>query len=189
MDHSHRSLEVEETALAIRRSVTVRRPPIAQHRFWKSPIVKLWFSTKDLKQKRTRRNPAFHAGVCCRSGSAHTGPISTRDSLLRLLAPQTIQLTSAALFALLGQQKRPRPTDLSWASSLRQHFGVDPLIDSQGQPYAPGSRLKPLRRASLRLLCNSYVSRIAQLHHPTFLQLSLKGAGFFLGSTAIPPEI
>lgn len=49
-----------------------------------------------------------------------------------LLAPRSKGRTSAALFALLGQKKRPRPPWLSWANSLRKHFGVDPLVDSNG---------------------------------------------------------
>jgi S-formylglutathione hydrolase FrmB len=43
-----------------------------------------------------------------------------------LLAPSTKRMTSAALFALLGQIKRPRPQRLSWRNSLRKYFGVDP---------------------------------------------------------------
>jgi hypothetical protein len=36
-------------------------------------------------------------------------------------------------FALVGQDKRPRPRRLSWQASLQKYFGVDPLIDSHGQ--------------------------------------------------------
>jgi hypothetical protein len=50
-----------------------------------------------------------------------------------LLAPGSKHQTSAALFTLLGQEKRPRPSRLSWANSLRKHFGVDPLVDSGGR--------------------------------------------------------
>ena len=50
-----------------------------------------------------------------------------------LLAPGSKRQTCAALFALLGQEKRPRPSRLSWENSLRKHFGVDPLVDSGGR--------------------------------------------------------
>jgi len=50
-----------------------------------------------------------------------------------LLAPSSNTRTSAAVFALLGQQKRPRPRRLSWPFLLRRDFGVDPLIDGHGQ--------------------------------------------------------
>jgi hypothetical protein len=39
-----------------------------------------------------------------------------------LLAPRTQRTTSAALFLLLGQEKRPRPQRLSWRNSLRKLF-------------------------------------------------------------------
>src|SRR5439155_10543244 len=63
-----------------------------------------------------------------------------------LLAPGSRARTSAAVFALLGQQKRPRPRRLSWAYSLRRDFGVDPLIDRGGQPMHWVGRLSPRRR-------------------------------------------
>jgi hypothetical protein len=50
-----------------------------------------------------------------------------------LLAPRRKGRTYAALFALLGQVKRPRLPRLSWANSLQKHFGVDPLVDSEGR--------------------------------------------------------
>jgi hypothetical protein len=49
-----------------------------------------------------------------------------------LLAPRTKRATSAAVFALLGQQPRPKPPRQRWAASLKKHFGVDPLIDAFG---------------------------------------------------------
>ena len=61
-----------------------------------------------------------------------------------LLAPSRKAQTSAALFALLGQEKRPRPPRLSWANSLRKHFGVDPLVDSEGRTMHWKGRLSPV---------------------------------------------
>jgi hypothetical protein len=126
----------------------VRRPPIAQHRFLEITDREVVFSTKDLKQKRTVETrlstQEFVAALAQHIPDRYQHAIR----YFGLLAPQSIRLTSAALFALLGQQKRPRPHRLSWANSLRQHFGVDPLIDSQGKPMNRVGRLKPLRRAS-----------------------------------------
>jgi hypothetical protein len=56
--------------------------------------------------------------------------------------------TYAALFLLLGQQKRRRPRRLGWAFSRRRDFGVDPLIDRRGQRMRWAGRLKP-RKAPL----------------------------------------
>ena len=49
-----------------------------------------------------------------------------------LLAPRTKRLSSAVVFALLGQRPRPKPPRQRWADSLKKHFGVDPLIDQFG---------------------------------------------------------
>ena len=61
-----------------------------------------------------------------------------------LLAPRAQRVTSPALFALLGQKKRPRPQRLNWRNSLHKYFGVDPLVDSRGQPMRWSRRLKPV---------------------------------------------
>jgi len=60
-----------------------------------------------------------------------------------LLAPGSKARTSAAVFALLGQQKQPRPRRLGWAFLLRRDFVRDPLIDRRGQPMRWVGRLKP----------------------------------------------
>jgi hypothetical protein len=65
-----------------------------------------------------------------------------------LLAPGTKRRTSAALFALLAEEKRPRAPRLSWANSLRKGFGVDPLVDSSGQPMHWVGRKRPVTRQS-----------------------------------------
>ena len=124
----------------------IRRPPIAQHRFVKIADREVQFWTKDLKQKRrvTIRCSmeefvaalAEHVPDHYRHGIRYFG----------LLAPRSKRQTSAALFALLGQQKHPRPKRLSWANSLRKHFGVDPLIDSRGQQMHWIARLRPMEQ-------------------------------------------
>lgn len=111
----------------------IRRPPIAQHRFAKITDQEVQFWRKDLKQKRavlTRYSTeefvsalAEHVPDRYRHGIRYFG----------LLAPGTKRQTSAALFALLGQEKRPRPPRLGWAKSLRKLFQVDPLVDSRGE--------------------------------------------------------
>ena len=61
-----------------------------------------------------------------------------------LLAPRTKRLTSAAVFALLGQRSRPKPPRRGWVDSLKQRFGVDPLIDEFGHPMQWVGRRQPL---------------------------------------------
>jgi hypothetical protein len=60
-----------------------------------------------------------------------------------LLAPGTKSRLWTALFFLLGQEMRPRPKRLSWRNSLRQCFGVDPLVDRTGEPMKWVRRQKP----------------------------------------------
>jgi Putative transposase len=60
-----------------------------------------------------------------------------------LLAPRTKKLTSAALFALLGQNQLPKPPRERWAASLKKHFGIDPLLDEFGDRMRWVGRRKP----------------------------------------------
>jgi hypothetical protein len=60
-----------------------------------------------------------------------------------LLAPRSKRRTAAAIFLLLGLQRRPRPRRLGWAYSVRRDFGADLLIDSRGQPMRWVGRLEP----------------------------------------------
>ena len=124
----------------------VRRPPIAQHRFTKITDREVEFLTKDLKKKQlvTTR---YQIEEFVDALAAHV-PDRYRHAMryFGLLAPGTKRMTSAALFALLGQNKRPRPQRLSWRNSLRKYFGVDPLVDSCGQSMHWVCRLKPAAR-------------------------------------------
>jgi hypothetical protein len=122
----------------------VRRPPIAQHRFTKTTDTEVEFLTRDLKQKRivTTR---YLIEEFVEALAAHV-PDRYRHAMRRfgLLAARTQRMTSATLFLLLDQQKRPRPQRLSWRNSLRKDFGVDPLVDSRGQSMHWVRRLKPM---------------------------------------------
>jgi hypothetical protein len=126
----------------------IRRPPIAQHRFAVITADEVQFWRKDLRQKRpvlTRYSMKEFAITL-----AEHVPDRYRHAVryFGLLAPGAKRQTSAALFALLRQVKRERPPRLSWANSLRKHFGVDPLVDSNGRPLHWVGRQKPVTRQS-----------------------------------------
>jgi len=121
----------------------IRRLPIAQHRFAEITADEVQFWRKDLKQRRpvlTRYSTEEFAMTL-----AEHVPDRYRHAIryFGLLAPGAKRRTSATLFVLLGQVKRRRPPRLSWTNSLRKHFGVDPLVDSNGQPLHWVGRQKP----------------------------------------------
>ncbi|HZI57252.1 MAG TPA: transposase [Verrucomicrobiae bacterium] len=121
----------------------VRRPPIAQYRFVKitDQEVRFWTKHKILKRRvNISYTPeefvailAEHVPDRYQHGIRHYG----------LLAPRSNARTSAAVFALLGQQKRPLPRRLGWAFLLNRDFGKDPTIDRSGKPMHWAGRLKP----------------------------------------------
>ena len=57
-----------------------------------------------------------------------------------LFAPRALGQTSAAIFAILRQEQRPRPKPRRWADSVKRDFGHDPLLDETG------TRMKWVRR-------------------------------------------
>jgi hypothetical protein len=125
----------------------VRRPPIAEHRFVKITDIEVEFLTKDLKEKRTvTTRYLIEDFVDALAGHV---PDRYRHAMRRfgLLAPRTQRATSAAMFLLLGQKKRPRPRRLSWAFSLQRDFRVNPLIDHRGQLLRWVGRLRATHKS------------------------------------------
>jgi Putative transposase len=59
-----------------------------------------------------------------------------------LFAPQAINQTTDAIFAVFGQQRRARPKPLSWDWLIKHTFKKDPLLDRTG------NRMKWVRRLS-----------------------------------------
>jgi hypothetical protein len=60
-----------------------------------------------------------------------------------LFAPRTLKQTSAAIFAILGQEPRARPKARRWADSLKRDFGHDPLLDGEGKRMRWVRRMPP----------------------------------------------
>ncbi len=58
--------------------------------------------------------------------------LPAQHPLLSLLAPRTKARTHDTAFTLLGQESLGKPRRQSWAPSIRKSFGVDPLLDEQG---------------------------------------------------------
>jgi hypothetical protein len=121
-----------------------RRLPIAQNRILKvtqNEVVYLAKNTKTKTLEKTLCTPAEFIAML----SPHV--LDRYQHSMRyfgLLAPRKKRLTSAAVFALLGQHPRPKPPRQSWRNSLKQHFGVDPLIDEFGNPMHWIGRRQPV---------------------------------------------
>jgi hypothetical protein len=60
-----------------------------------------------------------------------------------LFAPRPLRQTSAAIFLILGQERRQRPKPHRWADSLKRDFGHDPLLDHNGQRMTWRRRIAP----------------------------------------------
>src|SRR5438105_421205 len=87
----------------------IRRLPIAQHRFVKITDTEVRFRMKDLKLKKWVVKSYTIADFV--STLADHVPDRDRHAIryFGLLAPGANGRTGAALFAVLGQEKRPRP--------------------------------------------------------------------------------
>jgi hypothetical protein len=107
----------------------VRRLPVSLRRLSKVTKQGVEFLAKDTKARQavpTRYSLwdfaallAEHAPDHYRHGIRYFG----------LLAPRAKGKTWPGLFVLLNQPQRSRPRRLSWRSSMRKYFGVDPLMN------------------------------------------------------------
>ncbi|MDA8216468.1 MAG: transposase [Dehalococcoidales bacterium] len=62
-----------------------------------------------------------------------------------LLAPRCKGRLHDFLFHVLGQAPKERPRHLTWRYSINVSFGVDPLLDSKGQPMRRVARIAATR--------------------------------------------
>lgn len=112
----------------------IRRPPIAQHRFEEidESVVKFW--TKDTKLNKLVLD-VLPMEDFVKTLAEHV--LDRYQHAIRyfgLLAPRSRGRFFGVVFALLGQKRRPHPQRLSWAESIKRYFGINPLLDSRGQP-------------------------------------------------------
>ena len=122
----------------------VRRPPIAQRRFVNVTEREVEFLTKDKRLQQVVTTRYSIKQFIALWGDQVPDRYRHAIRYFGLLAPGTKSRIWAALFVLLRQERRPRPQRLSWRNSLRQHFGVDPLVDRNGQTMKWVRRAKPL---------------------------------------------
>jgi hypothetical protein len=110
----------------------IRRLPISQKRILNVTSDEVVYLSKDTRTKtlvEARCTPDQFVAML----SQHVSDRYQHSMrYFGLLAPRTKRHTSAAVFALLCKQQRPKPPRQGWADSLKKHFGVDPLIDAFG---------------------------------------------------------
>lgn len=122
----------------------VRRPPIAQRRItWiGARIVRFWY--KDKKSRRRGYVQCSPEEFIDRWAQHIPGPCQHSVRSFGLFAPRALSQTASAIFALLGQKRRPRPKPRPWALSIERDFGRNPLLDHAGQKMQWTRRLAPL---------------------------------------------
>jgi hypothetical protein len=108
----------------------VRRPPIAQRRLITVDDDGVRFVAKQRKRPTVI---LYSAGQFMERLAEHV-PDRYRHSIryFGLLGPRAKHQNRAAVFALLGQEARPRPHRLGWRQSRIKYFGNDPLLDRGG---------------------------------------------------------
>jgi hypothetical protein len=121
----------------------VRRPPIAQRRItWIGRRnVRFWYKDKKLRRRvEVECSPEEFVDRWAR----HI-PERYQHSVrgFGLFGPRTVGQTSEAIFAILGQERKPRPKPRRWADSIKLDFGHDPLLDHMGQKMKLTRRLAP----------------------------------------------
>ena len=125
----------------------VRRPPIAQRRitYIGQRNVRFWYKDKKLR-RRVYVQCSLEEFI---DRWAQHIPERYQHAVrgFGLFAPRALRQTSAAIFAILGQKRRPRPKPRRWADSLKRDFGHDPLLDQTGK------RMKWVRRLPPKVSC------------------------------------
>lgn len=125
----------------------LRRPPIAQRRITQvgDQTVRFWYQDKKLC-RRIYLQISLEEFV--HRWSQHI-PARYQHAVKNfgLFAPRLVGQNIDAIFALLGQDRRPTPKPRRWAESVKQAFGIDPLLDSKGRRLTWARRLTPRARS------------------------------------------
>jgi hypothetical protein len=125
----------------------LRRPPIAQRRIRRIGKRTVRFWCKDKKLRR-RIEMECSMGEFIDRWAQHI-PERYQHAVrsFGLFAPRTLSQTEAAIFVILGQERRRRPKPRPWAESIEKDFGHDPLLDRAGY------RMKWVRRLAPKTSC------------------------------------
>jgi hypothetical protein len=121
----------------------IRKPPIAQYRLTRLSDGTVQYLAKNTRKRCltpvTYTNQEFLALLMPHVPDRYCNAMH----YFGLLAPRCKRLLTV-LFELLNQSPKPRPARLSWARSLDQTFGRNPLIGSDGSVLRRIGRLDPV---------------------------------------------
>ena len=120
----------------------VRRPPIAQRRITSITEQGVTFWTRDKKLLRRVEVQCSQQEFIDRWARHIPERYQHAVRSFGLFAPRALGQTSAAIFCILGQKRRPRPKPRPWAESIERDFGRNPLLDHMGK------RMKWVRRVA-----------------------------------------
>jgi hypothetical protein len=121
----------------------VRRPPIAQRRITYIGERTVTFWAKDKRSGRRVRVQSSLKEFIDRWAQHIPERYQHAVRNFGLFAPRALSQTSAAIFAILGKERRPRPKPRPWAESIKRDFGRDPLLDPMGKSMKWVGRLAP----------------------------------------------
>jgi hypothetical protein len=121
----------------------LRRPPIAQRRITHIGERTVTFWTKDKKRHRRVEVECSLEEFVDRWSQHIPERYQHAVRSFGLFAPRALRQTSAAIFAILRQGRRPRPKPRPWADSVKRNFGHDPLLDHTGKRMKWVRRLAP----------------------------------------------
>jgi len=122
-----------------------RRPPIAQHRFRRIDREEIRFLTMDTRTKRMVETTYLPAAFLATLADHIPDRYRHNIRYFGLLAPRVKGRTHDAVFAAVGQERLGKPRRVPWAASMKKSFGVDPLLDGDGQRMRWVRRSPPLR--------------------------------------------
>jgi hypothetical protein len=125
----------------------LRRPPIAEYRFTRMDDEQIIFRTQDHRLKRevlTQYTPQEFVRALA-DQVPEIGEHCVR--YFGLLAPRTRAHCMDGILTILGKPRGRRPRRPSWNLSIKQEFGIDPLVDRQGVRMRrigrrPGTRVR-----------------------------------------------
>ncbi|MBZ5722961.1 MAG: transposase [Acidobacteriia bacterium] len=121
----------------------VRRPPIAQRRIICIGERSVTYCTKDKRLGHRITVQCSPEEFIDRWAQHIPERYQHAVRCFGLLAPRALRQTSAAIFAILRQKRRPRPKPLRWAEAIKRDFGKDPLLDSSGKKMTWVRRIAP----------------------------------------------